>query len=126
MTNSLSTPNTNQLIDAVTNFLKSQVSPQVDTHTQFHLKVACNVLKIVSREIDSANDNERLPLLHRTLAALLDAPLDQDLSALYQQLCADIKSGALAMENPDLLPLLRQLTEHQLKIDNPKYSGLNL
>lgn len=123
MNQELSSPNANQLIDAVISFLTTQVAPQVDKHTQFHLKVACNVLKIVSREITS-NNQDQLSELKSALAELLNSPATQDLPTLYQQLCIDIQNGAIAKEHPDLLPFLRQLTEHQLSIDNPKYSGL--
>ena len=76
---------------------------------------------IVAREIEqgAALNDTAVAELQR----LLQAPTDSTLDTLNEQLCGAIKNGAIDAEDPELLRYLKDVTERQVAIDNPKYSG---
>lgn len=107
-----------EILQAIDGFLQEKVAPQVDKHTQFHLKVTANLLRLLQREWTQGNVLELAELAR--LQSLLNSKSD-DLTALNQQLCAAIRDQQLALDDSALLEHLQQTTRAKLAIDNPRY-----
>ena len=120
----LNRPSAAELLAALREFLDKDVASQVSGATQFHLRVAANVLAIVERELAQkapadAAETARL----RTLLGD-DDNSDADLATLNRLLVERIRSGAFDRppEQRLLLAHLRATTSDKLAIDNPKYA----
>lgn len=117
-------PDIKQLLQIVTEFLRSEIMPNVDGARSFHVRVAANALDIVRREVEQLNafpvqERERLLALPG-LASEGDAP---DTDALYERLCDALAEGRLNETDTGLMDFLWELSLHQLAVDQPKYSG---
>lgn len=122
MSVSLGKPDSVQLISAVKDFLRKDVATQLDPHTAFQLKIACNVLDIVAREIEQVDDLNEDSL--KLLDSLLSTSNENDtLNDRYQDLCDAIRKGKIKVDDKETLSTLKHITLQQLAIDNPKYSG---
>ena len=109
---SLGNPGAADLISAVNDFLKKDVASQVDAHTAFHLKVACNVLCIVAREISQGERFSKIT--NEQIKNLIRSPEDQpSLDSLYQQLCHQIKEDSIDTDDAVILSTLKQITLQQ-------------
>lgn len=111
-------PTPPELLQSIADFLHERVAPQVDRHTQFHLKVTANLLRLLQREWQQGNALATAELAR--LQVLLDSD-SEDLSALNLQLCRSIQTGAISLDDPTLLDHLQATTAAKLAIDNPKY-----
>ena len=114
----LSNPTTQELITAIQQFLTDTVTPQVYKHTAFHLKVACNMLGIVSRDLGQGAE---LDALAREQLAKLLPYTRGSLDELNRTLCEKIRDKTIAHDDPALLEVLQAISEAKLAIDNPKY-----
>ena len=113
-------PSPSELIQAVKDFIDSTAAPQLNGHAAFHARVASNALATVLRDLDVRATNEAEEA--ERLRALLGS--DGDLSHLTQQLCHKIQSGELSLNSPGLMKHLKLTAIAQVKVDQPKYSGL--
>ncbi len=114
-------PSPKELLGAVIGFLNQVAAPQLSGQAGFHAKVAANALALVEREL------AQRPAADARACALYAALLQDEtskLEALNKEVCAQIRSGALACDDPALLAALREITSAQLAIDQPNYSGL--
>lgn len=109
-----------EILQAIDGFLQNKVAPQVDAHSQFHLKVTRNLLGLLQREWQQ-QDGFRSAELQR-LRALLDEDTD-DLGVLNNELCDAIRNGTLQLNNPRLKEHLQATAREKLAIDNPRYLG---
>lgn len=109
-----------EILQAIDGFLQTKVAPQLDAHSQFHLKVTRNLLGLLQREWQQ-QDSFRNEELQR-LRALLDNDSD-NLEALNVELCDGIRHGTLGLDNPQLKEHLRASAREKLAIDNPRYLG---
>jgi hypothetical protein len=104
-------PTTEELLEAVREFLRDEVLPQTEGRLQFHARVAANVLGIVEREV--------------ALGPAYDAAHAQRLAKLGvaddAELAAAIRDGRLDDRLGDVVAALRASTREQLAIVNPKY-----
>jgi len=110
-------PTPDQLLQAVAQFLRERVMPQLDTQTAFHTRVSANVLDIVARQWQIAPPAEvqELDRLHALLGS------DGTLNELNEQLCERIASGELTTATPGLVEHLWQITLDKLAVDQPRY-----
>ncbi|MEO0714811.1 MAG: DUF6285 domain-containing protein [Pseudomonadota bacterium] len=116
-------PSQSELVDAVRRFIAESAAPQLSGHTAFHARVAANVLDILARELESRNRNEGDE--YKRLTALLGASGDgRSLDSLNRELCEKISSGELDLSTDGLMAHLKSTAIAQLKVDQPKYSGL--
>lgn len=113
-------PSSKEIIEAVKQFIDTSAAPQLKGHAAFHARVASNALSIVLREMSARAENET-DERHR-LAKLLNR--EGSISELNDELCAKIRSGELTTNSAGLVEHLKRTTIDQLKIDQPKYSGL--
>ena len=113
-------PTAAELIEAVTEFLATEVDPEVTTpDVKFRLRVARNVLDIVARECRSGPEHDRREEI--ALQELLGEETG-DLSHLNQALCERLRRGEFDNRLGELLPVLTDITMDKLSIDNPRYS----
>lgn len=115
-------PSILELVRAVQAFIENKAMPELKGHTGFHARVAANALGIVARELElgpRAAEMER-----EQLAILLghDGPIDD----LNRELCAQIRSGKIAIESEALRQHLELTTLNKVAIDQPNYSGLKV
>ncbi|MEM0985280.1 MAG: DUF6285 domain-containing protein [Pseudomonadota bacterium] len=115
-------PTAGELIAAVRSFLAETARPALMGHAAFHARVAENVLAIVERELEHAPRADGAA--RKRLLALLYESDDTALDALNTQLSDAIRAGTLDETSPGLLDHLKATTIDQLKVDQPKYSGL--
>jgi hypothetical protein len=114
-------PTAAELVEAVREFLEKDVFPVLEGRTQFHTRVAMNVLGIVQRELEESNRvdaDERARLL--ALLGRSDAS-DTSLLELNEELAAGIRDGSLTAPREELLAHLRETLRDKLAIANPKY-----
>lgn len=111
-------PTAVEILQAIDGFLQDKVAPQLDAHSQFHLKVTRNLLGLLQREWEQRDVfcGDEL----QRLQALLDNDSD-DLETLNHELCEAIRTGTLGMDNPALKQHLQATARAKLAIDNPRY-----
>jgi len=107
-----------ELLDAVRQFLRQEVLPELDGFKAYNTRVAANALGIVAREMAMGAG---LAELDAQIAAILG--LDAQAGAITQQIALGLRDGTLTVD-VELLTYLRQRTLLAIAIDNPKYSGL--
>ena len=107
-----------ELLEAVRQFLRQEVLPELDGFKAYTTRVAANALGIVAREMQLGAG---LADLDAHIAAALD--LDVSKGAVTQQIALGLRDGALVTDER-VLSYLKQRTLLAIAIDNPKYSGL--
>ncbi len=107
-----------ELLEAVRQFLRQEVLPELDGFKAYNTRVAANALGIVAREIQMCAG---LAELDEQIATTLG--LDAQTGAIAQQIALGLRAGTLAADER-VLTYLKQRTLLAIAIDNPKYSGL--
>ncbi|MCC6849697.1 MAG: hypothetical protein IT294_14430 [Deltaproteobacteria bacterium] len=125
-------PDASELLEAVRAFLDEQVVPALEGTTQFHARVAANVLAIVAREI--VHGERSLRAEWGRLVALLEKPAseapasEEALRTAVRELNAELvermRAGATDQGPWDaaVLAHLRATAAERLAIANPKYA----
>jgi hypothetical protein len=114
-----SRPTTDELLEAVQEFLETKIIDVVDSHRAFHTRVAVNVLALVRRELRMGlhlahEEHERLRSLLGT---------DGTIAELNDDLCLRLRDTSIDYRDGELFRHLFETTMGQLSIDNPEYSG---
>jgi len=107
-----------ELLEAVRQFLRQEVLPELDGFKAYNTRVAANALGIVAREMQFGAG---LAELDAQIAAMLG--LDVQAGAITQQIALALRDGTLVVDER-VLSYLKQRTQLSIAIDNPKYSGL--
>ena len=119
-----------ELLEAVRGFLERDLMPELEGVQRFHARVAANVLRIVSREIEL--EEPALRRQHRTLAELLGeavpeparlAEVARGVESLERELARRIRVGE-ADASPwreSVLEALAAAVRERLAISNPGY-----
>jgi hypothetical protein len=107
-----------ELLEAVRQFLRQEVLPELDGFKAYQTRVAANALGIVAREMQMGAG---LAELDAQIAASLG--LDAQAGAVTQQIALSLRDGRLVADER-VLSYLKQRTLLAIAIDNPKYSGL--
>ena len=110
-------PTAIELIEAVSEFLRAEASPEMAGRLAFHTRVAANVLDIVRRELTLG------PAADRSEAERLRALIghDDDREDLNAELCDRIASGEIDPSEPALIEHLWARTLDTLAVDQPNY-----
>ena len=104
-------PSTGELVEAVREWLQSDVLDATDGRLQYHTRVAINVLSIVERELALGATHEKVHLDRlRSLGVADDAAL-----------AAAIRSGELDDRLPEVRALVWQSVRDKLAVANPRY-----
>ena len=113
-------PSPAELVEAVKKFIDEAAAPQLTGHAAFHARVASNALATVLRDLEARQHNDTAE--QAGLTKLLDR--DGELDDLIPELCKKIQAGEMTVDTPGLLAHLKQTAIAQVKVDQPKYSGL--
>lgn len=111
MTEPHDVPTAAQLVEAVREFLESDVMAATEGRVRFHTRVAVNALKMVEREL----------ALGPAQAAVHRAALDRLGVADEAALAAAIRSGALDGRRDEVVQVLRETVRAKLEVANPPY-----
>jgi hypothetical protein len=108
-----------ELTKAVVDFLRNDVAPAISGHNAFKLRVAINILDLVTRQLTLEEDGDvaeavRLARLLGTEGSLID---------LNRALAEKIASGAVDLKTPGLSEHLWQTTLAKLSVDQPNYAS---
>lgn len=113
-------PTDAELIESVSEFLATEVEPEIGkSDVKFRLRVAMNVLDIVSRECQSGATHDASEQV--ALQSLLDSK-STNLDELNEVLCKRIRRGDFDARHDELIEVLTRITTNKLSIDNPRYS----
>ena len=108
-----------ELTKAVADFLRSDITPMISGHNAFKLRVAINILDLVTRQLtqeagSDAAEIERLTRLLGTNGSLME---------LNRALAERIAKGELDLATPGLAEHLWQTTMDKLAVDQPNYAS---
>lgn len=109
---------TAELLDAVRQFLRQDVLPELEGFKAYNTRVAANALGIVARELEHGAG---LAQLDAHIAAQLG--LDAAAGAIAAQIARGLRDGTLVAD-ARVMSYLKRRTLLAIAIDNPKYSGL--
>jgi hypothetical protein len=121
-------PSADELLEALAEFLDSEVVPAFEGRKRFHAIVAANVARITAREfrLGPTQRAEEISELRKLLAdASTSAASDDTLTRLNAELCRRIEHGDADSGEfrAQVLAFLRRATERKLAIDDPKRFG---
>ena len=112
-------PTPTELIKAVADFLRNELTPAIGGHNAFKLRVAINALDLVTRQLaleqgSDAAEAERLSQLLGQQGSLRD---------LNRVLAERIAKGEVDLQTPGLAEHLWQTTMDKLAVDQPNYAA---
>ena len=112
-------PTPTELIKAVADFLRNEITPEIKGHNAFKLRVGINALDLVTRQLALAGESDtaeaaRLKGLLGTEGSLLD---------LNRALSDGIAEGEVDLQTPGLAEHLWQTTMDKLAVDQPNYAS---
>jgi hypothetical protein len=133
-------PTCSELLEAVRQFLETDVVPALEGPKQFHARVAANVLAIVRRELQATDaqlraECGRLDTLLGPVSPGLPGPAPADqgevrrrLRARTEELCERIRRGEADAPpwRSAVVAHTRQTVVDKLAVNNPKYLGAEL
>ena len=112
-------PNPAELINAVAEFLRSDVAPQLSGHAAFKLRVGLNALDLVVRQLGREEDSDAAET--QRLSNLLGT--SGSLEELNRELSARIARGDVDFQTPGLTEHVWQTTMDKLAVDQPNYAS---
>jgi hypothetical protein len=107
------------LTKAVADFLRNDITPMISGHNAFKLRVAINILDLVTRQLTLEEGSDAAEA--DRLATLLGA--DGSLMELNRALADRIASGEVDLKTPGLSDHLWQTTLAKLAVDQPNYAS---
>jgi uncharacterized protein DUF6285 len=112
-------PTPEELTKAVADFLRNDIAPEVSGHNAFKLRVAVNVLDLVTRQLKlgQGSDAAEAARLTRLLG------MEGSLIELNRALADRIAKGELDLQTPGLADHLWQTTMDKLAVDQPNYAS---
>ena len=112
-------PTPTELIKAVADFLRNEITPEIKGHNAFKLRVGINALDLVTRQLtlQQASDAAELARLKTLLGA------DGSLADLNRALADRIAAGEADLRTPGLAEHLWQTTLAKLAVDQPNYGS---
>jgi hypothetical protein len=112
-------PTPTELTKAVADFLRDDIAPQMNGHNAFKLRVAINMLDLVTRQLklEQGSDGAELARLSQLLGK------QGSLSELNRLLADQIAKGEVDLKTPGLADHLWQTTMDKLAVDQPNYAS---
>jgi hypothetical protein len=112
-------PTPTELIKAVADFLRNELTPAIGGHSAFKLRVAINALDLVTRQLAQEGGSDG------TEAERLSQLLGQQgsLEELNRVLASKIAMGEADLQTPGLVEHLWQTTMDKLAVDQPNYAA---
>ncbi len=112
-------PRPTELIKAVADFLRNDIAPLVSGHNAFKLRVAINMLDLVTRQLTREQGSDAAEAAR--LAQLLE--MQGSLLELNRALAERIATGVVDLQTPGLSAHLWQTTMDKLAVDQPNYGS---
>jgi hypothetical protein len=112
-------PTPSELIKAVADFLRNDITPQLGGHSAFKLRVAINALDLVTRQLTLESSSGAVEA--ERLSELLSR--QGSLEELNRVLAGKIASGEADLQTPGLAEHLWQTTMDKLAVDQPNYAA---
>src|SRR3954467_12400268 len=112
-------PTPSELVKAVAEFLRQDITPEISGHSAFKLRVAINALDLVTRQLalQCDSDAEELARLSQLLG------IDGSLLDLNRALADRIAKGEADLGAPGLVEHLWRTTMDKLAVDQPNYAA---
>ena len=112
-------PTPEELTKAVADFLRNDIAPEISGHNAFKLRVAVNVLDLVTRQLKlgQGSDAAEAARLTRLLG------MEGSLVELNRALSDKIAKGEVDLQTPGLAEHLWQTTMDKLAVDQPNYAS---
>jgi hypothetical protein len=112
-------PTPTELTRAVADFLRNEIAPGISGHTAFKLRVAINMLDLVTRQLALEQRSDAAEAAR--LRALLG--MEGTLIEMNRALADKIASGEADLQTPGLADHLWQTTIAKLAVDQPNYAS---
>ncbi|MCK1710532.1 MULTISPECIES: DUF6285 domain-containing protein [unclassified Bradyrhizobium] len=112
-------PKPPELTKAVADFLRNDIAPLISGHQAFKLRVAINMLDLVTRQLTLEEGSDAAEVTR--LRALLGT--DGSVTELNRVLSERIAKGEIDLATPGLAEHLWQTTMDKLAIDQPNYAS---
>jgi hypothetical protein len=112
-------PTPTELIKAVADFLRNEITPMIKGHNAFKLRVGINALDLVTRQLALEPDSDAAEAAR--LSKLLGVP--GSLGELNRALADRIGNGEMDLQTPGLSDHLWQTTMAKLAVDQPNYAS---
>ena len=112
-------PTPTELIKAVSDFLRNDITSEISGHSAFKLRVAINALDLVTRQLalEQGSDAAEVAALSRLLG--MNGTLDE----LNRALAERIAQGEVDLQTLGLADHLWQTTMAKLAVDQPNYAA---
>lgn len=108
-----------ELTKSVADFLRNDITPLISGHQAFKLRVAINILDLVTRQLTQEEGSDAAEV--KRLRALLG--MDGSVSELNRALADRIAKGELDLATPGLAEHLWATTMDKLAVDQPNYAS---
>jgi hypothetical protein len=112
-------PTPTELIKAVADFLRHEITPVIKGHNAFKLRVAHNALDLVTRQLALEQGCDAAEAAR--LAQLLG--IQGSLGELNRALADGIAKGEVDLQTPGVAEHLWQTTMDKLAVDQPNYAA---
>ena len=112
-------PTPSELIKAVADFLRNDITPAIGGHNAFKLRVAINALDLVTRQLALEQDSDEAELARLTNLLGMQGSLGE----LNRAFAERIASGEADLNTPGLAVRLWQTTMDKLAVDQPNYAA---
>ena len=108
-----------ELTKSVADFLRNDITPLISGHQAFKLRVAINILDLVTRQLtkEQGSDAEEVERLRALLG------IDGSVTDLNRTLADRIARGELNLATPGLAEHLWATTMDKLAVDQPNYAS---
>jgi hypothetical protein len=108
-----------ELTKAVADFLRNDITPLISGHQAFKLRVAINILDLVTRQLtqEEGSDAREVERLRKLLGA------DGSVTDLNRVLAERIAKGEVDLATPGLAEHLWATTMDKLAVDQPNYAS---
>lgn len=108
-----------ELTQSVADFLRSDITPLISGHQAFKLRVAINILDLVTRQLTQEDGTDAKEV--ERLRALLG--MDGSVTELNRALAERIAKGEADLATPGLSEHLWATTMDKLAVDQPNYAS---
>ncbi|MDH6257259.1 DUF6285 domain-containing protein [Bradyrhizobium sp. BR13661] len=108
-----------ELSKAVADFLRNDITPLISGHQAFKLRVAINILDLVTRQLTREEGSDAKEV--ERLRALLG--MDGSVTDLNRALAERIAKGEVDLTTPGLAEHLWATTMDKLAVDQPNYAS---
>jgi Domain of unknown function (DUF6285) len=112
-------PRPDELTKAVADFLRNDIAPKLSGHDAFRLRVAINMLELVTRQLTLEKDSDAAEAVRLTQLLGIEGSLIE----LNRALADKIASGELDLQTGGLADHLWRTTLAKLAVDQPNYAA---